>query len=368
MLEQPSMRQKRAMRNLGFAEWVHILLLSHSRILIEQCLQSPKYTSGILGIGWLYDFMDPSGGQPFRLEQHQGLLQSNSIAFGALESKQKQYSSCDFDCDYTVHEHLIHYTRVCSLPHMQCLTKRPKEPTMVKIKIKQPNDKVVPMDLPVILPHMILEYLLDCGLTLSDQLVSSFWRHLESVNDEWAVSTAAFRATCDSHVWPLGLWGDDACMMLQNAPYDKIHGVFLNIPLCRPKTTRLTRYLLFTLENAKLVDYPSTVYPAMEAVVASLNLLTEVGVKGRRFLLGEIRGDQAWLRLLFRHKAMWTANQVCFKCKARADDSHLSYTNYCSANSGWRATLRTTEEFIQQELQEPLCHLVDVTYCACMHA
>ena len=33
------------------------------------------------------------------------------------------------------------------------------------------------------LPHLVLDYLLTCGLEISDQKVNNFWAHMDSVQD-----------------------------------------------------------------------------------------------------------------------------------------------------------------------------------------
>ena len=156
-------------------------------------------------------------------------------------------------------------------------------------------------------------------------------------------------------IWPIGLYGDEASMMFQNAPSHKICGVFMSLSLFRPKCARLSRYLVFSIESSKVVDFVSSLFPAYQAVADSLNILTEQGICGRRCLLSEIRGDQAWIRLLFRHHAHWVSHDVCFRCKAKADGSALCYTKYDDPN-GWQSTRRNTTDFILEELQEPLCH------------
>ena len=236
-----------------------------------------------------------------------------------------------------------------------------KEPTFVQIKAKQPDVTVASMELPVLLPHHIVEHLLECGLDISSQLVGSFWKHLERVGDEWALLTRPFRIASESSVWPIALYGDEASMMFHNAPSHKIIGVFLSLPLFRPKCARLSRYLLFSIESSKVVDVVSSLYPAFEAIVASCNLLAEQGVQGRRFLVSEIRGDQMWIRNLFRHRAHWVSHEVCFRCKARADTtSNLRYTKYDFSNDGWHTTRRSTYQFILEELQDPLCSSVNM--------
>eukprot|EP00438_Fugacium_kawagutii_P028635 Skav212766 [mRNA] locus=scaffold2545:486315:486737:- [translate_table: standard] len=134
-------------------------------------------------------------------------------------------------------------------------------------------------------------------------------------------------------------------MCLQNAPYDKIYGIFLSVVLFRPKATRTSRYLLCTIESSRVLDVQSTIYPLLEVVKNSLNLACEDGAGGRRFLVTELRGDQSWFRYIFRHKSWWVKNEVCFRCAATARSGPTCYVDY-DAN----IPLRTTEEFILDEL------------------
>ena len=175
--------------------------------------------------------------------------------------------------------------------------------------------------------------------------MNRYWEHLESVGDEWALSTAAFRRNVGV-TWPVGLYGDDAVIGLQNNPFAKIFGLYFNVPLYRPRATRLSRYLIFAVECDKILSVRETIWPVLEKVTASLNKLAEEGACGQRCLVGEIRGDQAFIKLIFQHTSYWTANQICFRCLACRKKGHpLNYTDYDS----WVATRRSTDEFLREE-------------------
>ena len=232
-----------------------------------------------------------------------------------------------------------------------------KAPTLITVPTKTPEGAVVESELPVILPHVLLEYLLkDCGLCLEDEQVLAYWRHMEEVQDPWALSTKDFRAASQEPVWTLGLYGDEACMQINNAPYDKIVGIYLNVPLFRPKSSRLSRYLLFAIEGTKTVSAEATFFPILRALVDSCNKASEEGVLGRRFLVSEIRGDQLWNKFLFQHISWWKATKVCFRCSACATPSSLSYL-INGSQQGWETTLRSTNQFVLEELPETPCHL-----------
>ena len=186
------------------------------------------------------------------------------------------------------------------------------------LPVKTPDGGVGTMELPVLLPFDILEYLInECGLRFHNDLLASFWGHLDLVGDEWAKSTADYRRRAPGQVWPLGLYGDEAVVGLINNPFLKVVGLFLSIPVYRPSATRLSRFLLFAIESDKIKSYPETLFPVLEAIVASMNRLTEVGIGSKRFLCSEIRGDQGFFKQVLRHKSWWKDSFVCFRCRGK---------------------------------------------------
>ena len=237
------------------------------------------------------------------------------------------------------------------------LSKLSKEPMLLTIPTKNLDGVIGESTIPIQLPHAVLEYLLgQCGLSLADETVIHFWRHMEEVGDTWALATRDYRAASPRLVWTLGLYGDEACMQINNAPFDKIIGIYLNIPLFRPKSTRLSRFLLCSIESVKVISARETFYPILQAIVQSCNQVAEEGVLGRRFLVSELRGDQAWIRFLFSHVSWWKATNVCFRCKACSGPGDLNYLRNDSEN-GWESTIRSTNDFLMQELPEVLCTL-----------
>lgn len=159
-------------------------------------------------------------------------------------------------------------------------------------------------------------------------------------------------------VMPLGLYGDEAVIGIVNSPYNKIYGLFLNLPLFRAKSTRLSRYLLFSIESEKLVSTTETLYPILEAITQSLNKLAEQGIRNYRFLTTEIRGDQLFYRNLFRHHSWWKATSICFRCNACIRPGPLIYTSY---DGLWESTKRSAADFVLEELPLPLCILAFIS-------
>lgn len=225
----------------------------------------------------------------------------------------------------------------------------------MEVAIKMPDDISTQTTVPVQLPCKVLEYLLrECDLKISDKLVHAYWDHLEEMGDEIAVQTKEFRSLANGCAWPLGLHGDEAAIGIINNPTNKVIGITLNIPLFRPRATRLSRWLLWSIESVRVWSVEETIYPVLQVIMESLNIATRDGVAGRRFIPTELRGDQAWFRYIFKHKAYWVRNDICFRCEASAKPAATNYTwNDC--HGGWETTMRSTAEFIRDQLSAPHC-------------
>ena len=187
--------------------------------------------------------------------------------------------------------------------------------------------------------------MLECQLTIDDELVKKYWVNMEVSADETAMNSKHFRQLVGKPVWPLGLHGDEASMAVQNAPFDKIWGVFLSLPLFRPTATRTSRYLLFSVASSQVLDVQATFYPLFEAIKNSLNDACRIGVAGQRFIVTELRGDQAWFKYVLRHRSWWIKTEICFRCAANSQSGRKCYANY-----DLDLPLRTTHQFILEEL------------------
>ena len=185
-------------------------------------------------------------------------------------------------------------------------------------------------------PHRVVEYLWNTvGIRIPQAYIREFWHHSRQFKQPWAVNHEASDEHC-----PLGLYGDSA-KITTTFGSDKMVGIFLNLPLWRPKSIRDSRYLLFAVEESKLHG-PHTLMAIMQRITWSVNCLfsgrrpTEdpAGVELRdakqldgwicqtrdKFALTEVRGDQLWQKQTFRYTASWTwtSSRVCHACDARA--------------------------------------------------
>lgn len=234
----------------------------------------------------------------------------------------------------------------------------------MKVPVKMSDESSCLEALPLELPHRILEYLLNSRqLEIKRESLLHCWNHLDDVGHPFAKSLKAFRETRGSdHVVPIGLYGDEACLGLVNNPQAKVLGLFMSIVVHRPTSTRLSRYLLWSIHPDKIVSFEQTVDPVLKEIVESCEKAASEGVNGLYFLTSEIRGDQVFFRSIFRYKSRWASNDVCYRCKASAKDASLLYTTY-GDQAGWAQTVRTTQEFILEELNAPVSFLDCVILC-----
>ena len=232
-------------------------------------------------------------------------------------------------------------------------------PTCIDLPVKLGDKSAGVRSFPMQLPYDAMRFLQrECGLYVSRELVRSFWDHLDAVADPWAQSTREFRKSVGDNVIPLGLYGDEANIGLINAPYNQVYGIFMSVTLFRPSATRISRYLLFSIATETILSTVDTLYPVLEAIKESMNKLTEEGVDGIYYLTAEIRGDQAFFRKVFRHRAWWLYSNPCFRCKATLRQGHRNYCLY----EGWTDSKRTTEEFVREQLPQPVCPWADLHF------
>ena len=221
-----------------------------------------------------------------------------------------------------------------------------EEPIEVEVPVYNDKKEVIKMKLPMLRPTGILEYLFSTKLTIPESAVTTFWEHLESVGDTWA---KACNGLAD-RLMPVGLYGDEAHYGADfGSPTDKISCIFLDLPLWRPRSVRLSRFLVFSIGSHRMIGR-ETLHPIWRAIVEDLNNAYLRGVAGRRFIVAQLRGDQAWNRFVWQYKRWWIANDVCFQCKARQKGNFLYYE--IGDQASWKGTEFSTVEFISSGLPQ----------------
>ena len=222
------------------------------------------------------------------------------------------------------------------------------------------------------------------GISIPTDIVEQYWSHYRSA--EIASPWALHHPAGNQHV-PIGLYGD-SCKI---RPGEKMVGIFMNLPLWRPKSIRCSKFLLtcFREEHAYRRDTLDAIF---RFLVWRFNLLIEAkypscGIDGgplspgqaskagqdvvqggRKFAITELRGDWLWFKDIFSFKSSWKGGNkypVCFKCEARAIEPHLYYdvkpgsscwtTEYDLAGFLINQMPRKPSYLVSQKLQKGWC-------------
>jgi hypothetical protein len=132
--------------------------------------------------------------------------------------------------------------------------------TIVKENLSGDDYTTKPTKLPVFLPEHLLSYLFgNLCMEIGDDAVEKYWSHAKIHNCPWKDISSGYHC-------PLGLYGDGA----KYAPTgEKIIAFFLNIVLWAPKSSRMSRWLLFSVENDQSLG-PATLNPLLAPIVQSL--------------------------------------------------------------------------------------------------
>ena len=202
-------------------------------------------------------------------------------------------------------------------------------------------------------PHSVVAYLVNViGLKIPPEDVATYWNRARALGEAWATCHPA----SSRHI-PVGIYGDEA-RFNTTFSQEKVLGLFMNLPLWRPKSIRASRFLIFALEENKLYKH-FTLDAVLRRIVWSINLLfdgwmpqvdhvgqpipgarrSRICTDGSIFALSELRGDQLFHKQLFRWKASWTwtALKVCHKCEARSrggDGLYYHWDNWASTEFG----------------------------------
>ena len=180
--------------------------------------------------------------------------------------------------------------------------------TMVKEKMAGDDITTKPMKLPVFLPEDILTYLFGTlGMIIEDEAVNKFWEHAKRYDCPWKDISP------DGQHLPLGLYGDGA----KYAPTgEKIIAVFLKVMLWSPKSSRMSRWLLFSVEQDMSLG-PATFRPLVAPIVESLCRCfngIDVGGQTIKFSVAELRGDWEWHVIFLDLTRSWRFSQFCWRC------------------------------------------------------
>lgn len=279
------------------------------------------------------------------------------------------YSTC-WSYDYHVHVWSLRQIRhgLSSGPSAVVLTAQETATISVPLKNKKSRRGYTMHPMGVIDPVSVISYLFnEVGVSIPENMVAQYWNHYRSepVSAQWALCHPA-----RSDAIPLGLYGD-SCKVRQGS---KMVGIYLNLPLFRPKSIRSSRFLLVAVQE-EMMFKRKTLDAIYRFLVWRLNLLhdgkyphTNINggplqgselqhagkeiVHNKTFAVCELRGDWVWLKDCLSLRSSWkggTVLPVCFKCEARSIEPHLYY-NVERQSNVWSTEYSTLADFLVHQM------------------
>ena len=211
------------------------------------------------------------------------------------------------------------------------------------------------------------------GLDTSIEARKTFWTGARAAKEPWAIGHPA----TDAH-HPCGIYGDSARLETSYMP-EKITGIFLNLCLFRPKSVRTSRYLLWSCDSKKLFKNRSVnqvlryvVWSFQYAFVGTHPTFTMGGqpinsdkagtplTPGHDcFTVVENRGDWEWHKQVFRFRASWNANLICYRCPALAKGPIDMLYHTTDETASWLRQEFGVAQFCAKRLKDKnLCNFV----------
>lgn len=230
---------------------------------------------------------------------------------------------------------------------------------------------------PIMDVHDILGYLVGKGhLVVPLHERQKFWRVARENGEEWA-------AFGEPHFHPIGLYGDAATIQTKFGR-ESVLAMFVNLVLWKPKSTRLSRYLIFAIQEERMTSL--TLHTFLQRIAWSSNhafsgRYPECGPRGEmlcgaarqnagalltpsgdRFMVTEHRGHWSWHKKCWKFlKTQWNGQNICHQCTAQGlgNDWASLYWNLDSNNH----TDFTTQSFLANRLPpRHVCHLILLGY------
>ncbi len=250
---------------------------------------------------------------------------------------------------------------------------------IVPAPIKDPKDPrgFTIVDLEVLDPHVIINYLFDeCGIELPNDSIRAFWDHHHSVQSPWLEKCDATR----QHI-PVALYADGArCRQQAYRPVEKVFGIFMSLPLWRPRSSRLSRWLLFSIDESLLYER-KTLNCIWRRIAWSINSMfwgryPLVDPEGKRlcdpkagklltrdahcFAFTELRGDWSFYKLIFGFFSSWKGGKnlsVCYQCCAFGHGQPgTRYFEVGENSPSWGHMFNKTQFLAQQMPHHDVCN------------
>ena len=237
-----------------------------------------------------------------------------------------------------------------------CFKKHCKEITYIDVKVKRLNftNQTEIIKVPFLDPDTVMQYLINAGLTIPQEQVVEFWENKRHSGETWVENCPA----TNQHI-PIAIYGD-ACRLYTARKDSKYLGIFISLPLWRPRSTRYSRWCIFRLKLKKLHG-TQTLHPVLQRITYKLNMLFENGLLGPNgrvynFCCSEIRGDWEWHKQLFDLTSSWkSVTQVCFRCNCTSRSDNPKELFYClDHDPAWREF--TLTDFVASQIKHwPPC-------------
>ena len=190
----------------------------------------------------------------------------------------------------------------------------------------------------IIDPHVLLGHLVTTtGICIEDADVQQFWHHVRVTAPQpcYVASPAS-----SSHI-PVSIYGDGAKLTTDAG---KMVGIYLGLPLWRPRSTRCARWCIWSCEE-KLFYRHHTLNRIFRRIAWSLNKAWE-GAGDRLWALTEFKGDWQFHKFTIRFASSWQRlDNVCWRCRAGVNSC---WFNYWDDDPGWEELSLT--DFIVEQL------------------
>lgn len=239
-------------------------------------------------------------------------------------------------------------------------------------------------NLDVLDPFGLIHYLWNViGIDVSESQVRQFWQHNRARGCRWAVHSQSSERTM-----PLGIYGDAVKIRSTYQGIEKMQGIFLSVPLFRPRSVRCSRWLLFCCQEELLFGH-HTLDCVLRYLTWAFNQLhtgkyPTCGPNGEAppenaqsksgkwicekerwtFQITEIQGDWQWHKIVFRFHSSWKGGSnlpVCFKCKCfTVGDPGKLYYHVEEHSQLWTTEYPTVADFIAEQCPDDPCALAAV--------
>ena len=217
----------------------------------------------------------------------------------------------------------------------------------------------------------VMTFLFDTvGVDIPIEKVRAFWRHHRAVQSPWVSACGHI----DEETIPIGIFGDGARARQQAFKLpEKVVGIFLSLPLWRPKSSRQTRFLVFAIDEYELYGrktlnqvYARLVW-ALESMLhgrypthdlngtplTSVRAGQPITRQGHRFALVEHRGDWSYFRQILGFQGSWVGGvnvPVCFQCSAWKSGPVQDHYYHIHEDAQCWATEYGTVEFLANQM------------------